>query len=332
MIDRPGFTRVDHLSVILPPLIRTAAISTRSAILGVGARRLGVDHDELVVGLDLGDEVEDRLGAGLDVRICLALPTSFWSSSCRSMIGWSERWPNRIASAMTSSVRSLTPASTIMIASRVPETIRSSSESTSWVVVGFDDELAVDAADPNGRDRAEERDLADREGRRRGDRAEDVGVVLLVRREDRDDALDVILVALGEQRPDRPVGEAGGQDGRFGRSRLALDEAAGDLAGCVHPLLEIDGEREEVETRTGLGAIGGPQDEGVAVTDRDGAACEASDTTRSRWSACDHRTASLACETRMKNLLSREEERADGSGTGSAWRLTRRDPDSPGPR
>ncbi len=53
------------------------------------------------------------------------------------MIGWSARWPNRIASAITSSVRSLTPASTIMIASRVPETMRSSDESASCVVVGL---------------------------------------------------------------------------------------------------------------------------------------------------------------------------------------------------
>ncbi len=42
-----------------------------------------------------------------------------------------------IASAMTSSGRIFTPASTIMIASRVPETTRSSSESASWLVVGL---------------------------------------------------------------------------------------------------------------------------------------------------------------------------------------------------
>ena len=38
---------------------------------------------------------------------------------------------------MTASGRSLAPASTIMIASRVPETIRSSSESASWLKVGL---------------------------------------------------------------------------------------------------------------------------------------------------------------------------------------------------
>ena len=114
-----------------------------------------------------------------------------------------------------------------------------------------DDELAVDAADADGADRARERDLADRQRGRGGDRAEDVGLVLLVGREDRDDELDVVLVALGEERPDRAVGQAGGQGGRLGRARLALDEAAGDLARGVHPLLELDREREEVEARAG---------------------------------------------------------------------------------
>jgi hypothetical protein len=63
--------------------------------------------------------------------------TAFASSSWRSMSGWSERWPNRIASAMTASGRSFAPASTIMIASRVPATTRSSSDSSTWLKVGL---------------------------------------------------------------------------------------------------------------------------------------------------------------------------------------------------
>ena len=138
-----------------------------------------------------------------------------------------------------------------------------------------DDELAVDPADAHGADRAVERDLADRQRGRRGDRAEDVGVVLLVRREDRDHELDVVLVALGEERPDRAVRQAGGQDRGLRRARLALDEAARDLARGVHPLLEVDREREEVEAGAGLGAVGGAEHHGVAVADGDGAAGEA---------------------------------------------------------
>ena len=65
------------------------------------------------------------------------LPTASRSCSWMSMSGWSARWPNRMASAMTSSGRSLAPASTIMIASRVPETIRSSSDSSTWLKVGL---------------------------------------------------------------------------------------------------------------------------------------------------------------------------------------------------
>ena len=101
------------------------------------------------------------------------------------------------------------------------------------------------------------------------------GLVLLVGREDRDDELDVVLVALGEERPDRPVGQAGGQGGRLGRPGLALDEAAGDLARGVHPLLELDREREEVEAGPGIGPVGGAEHQGVAVADGDGTAGEA---------------------------------------------------------
>ena len=53
------------------------------------------------------------------------------------MSGWRARWAKRMASAMTSSGRIFAPASTIMIASRVPETMRSSSLSSSSGIVGL---------------------------------------------------------------------------------------------------------------------------------------------------------------------------------------------------
>src|SRR4029078_4211519 len=40
----------------------------------------------------------------------------------------------------------------------------------------------------------------------------------------------------------------------------------------VHPLFEVDGEREEVQPGSGLGAGGRPEDDGVAVAHGDGAA------------------------------------------------------------
>jgi len=143
------------------------------------------------------------------------------------------------------------------------------------VAVGrVDDELAVDPADADRADRAEERDLADRQRRGRGDGPDDVRVVLLIRREDRDDQLDVVLVAVGEQRADRAVGQTRRQDRRLGRPRLALDEPARDLARGVHPLLEVDCVREEVEPGTGIRPVRGPEHHGVTETDGDGAARE----------------------------------------------------------
>ena len=145
---------------------------------------------------------------------------------------------------------------------------------------GVDHELAADPADANGADRAEERDLADGERGGRGDRAEHVRVVLLVGGQDGQHDLDVVLVALREQRPDGPVRQAGGEDRGLGWARFALDEAARDLARGVHPLLEVDREREEVQARAGLGPVGGAEHHRVAVRDGDGAACEARELAR----------------------------------------------------
>jgi hypothetical protein len=46
-----------------------------------------------------------------------------------------------------------------------------------------------------------------------------------------DDDLRLVLVAIGEQRADRPVDQARGQRLELGRAAFALEEAAGDLAG-----------------------------------------------------------------------------------------------------
>ena len=142
---------------------------------------------------------------------------------------------------------------------------------------GVDHELAVDAADPHGADRAHERDRADRERAGRGKRAEDVGLVLLVRREDRDHDLDVVLVALGEERPDRSVGQAASQDGLLGRPRFALDEAARDLARGVHALFELNCEGKEVQAGARVGPVGRSQQHGVAELDGDRAAGQQGD-------------------------------------------------------
>ncbi len=130
-IGRPGLTKVDQRSVILPPLTRTAATSTRSAILGsvpvVSTSTTTNSPPAFASSANLS--TESVAGSMYGTRF--GLPTSSRSFSCSSTSGSSERCPNRMASAMTSSGRILTPASTIMIASRVPETTRSSCDSAS---------------------------------------------------------------------------------------------------------------------------------------------------------------------------------------------------------
>ena len=95
-----------------------------------------------------------------------------------------------------------------------------------------------------------------------------------VRREDGRDALHLVAVALRPERPDRAVDHARGQDRALGRAPFALEETAGDLPGGVHPLLDVDREREEIGALARLGApLGGREDHGVAGADDDCAVC-----------------------------------------------------------
>jgi hypothetical protein len=93
-----------------------------------------------------------------------------------------------------------------------------------------------------------------------------------VGREGRADHLHLVLEALGPQRPDRPVDHPRGQDRSFARATLALEEAAGDLAGGVHALLDVDRQREEVRALARLGAaLRSRQHHRLAGADDDGA-------------------------------------------------------------
>src|SRR3546814_9552753 len=65
----------------------------------------------------------------------------------------------------------------------------------------------------------------------------------------RADHLRLVLVALREQRADRPVDEAGDQGLLLRRPALALEEAARDLPRGEGLLLVVHGEREEIGTR-----------------------------------------------------------------------------------
>ena len=152
----------------------------------------------------------------------------------------------RAPRAAPSSGISSAPASTIVSASFVPTTIRSTSLSSSSRQRRVDDELAVDAADPDRADRAEKRQRRDHQRGGRAVDAEDVVRDDQVGGEHGADHLHLVAEALRPERPDRAVDHARGQDRALGRSPLALEETAGDLPGGVHPLLDVDGEREEV--------------------------------------------------------------------------------------
>ena len=115
--------------------------------------------------------------------------------------------------------------------------------------------LAVLEADARGADRAHEGHAGEGERGARRDHREDVGLVLAVVGEDLRDAQDLVVEAFGEERADRAVDEAAGQRLLLGRAALALEEAAGDSAGCGEFFLVVDGEREEILSR--LDPLGG---------------------------------------------------------------------------
>ncbi len=126
--------------------------------------------------------------------------------------------------------------------------------------------LAVDVADAGGADRAEEGDAGQGKGCRAADHGDDVGVVLEVMAEHGGHHLHLVAEAGGEQRADRPVDQAGDQGLLLGGPALALEEAAGDLAGGEGLLLVVHGQREEILPRLGgAHADGGAQHDGVAV-------------------------------------------------------------------
>ena len=92
------------------------------------------------------------------------------------------------------------------------------------------------------------------------------GIVFTIVLHDGDDNLGVVLVAVGEERADRAVDEAGNQGLLLARTAFTLEVAAGDLAGGVGLFLVVDGQRKEVETRLRLlGRNDGGEHDGLAI-------------------------------------------------------------------
>ncbi len=124
--------------------------------------------------------------------------------------------------------------------------------------------LAILVADAGGADRAAERNARQRHGRRGADQRGDIRIDGRIQRQHGRDHLHIVVEAIREQRPQRAVDEARGQGFLLGRTALALEEAAGDLARGVGLLDVVDGEGEEIAARHRL-RLGnaGHQDDGV---------------------------------------------------------------------
>ena len=86
------------------------------------------------------------------------------------------------------------------------------------LVGGVDDPRAVDLGHAHGADGAAERSLREAQGRRSAGHGEHVVRVLLVHREHGGHDVRLAVEALGPQRPDGPVDQAGGEDGLVARA------------------------------------------------------------------------------------------------------------------
>ncbi len=128
--------------------------------------------------------------------------------------------------------------------------------------------LALHAAHADACDRLRKRDFRRVQRVAGGDQPEDVGVVLLVGADHVDEDLHFVLEPLGEQRPDRAVDDAAGEDFLVAGAPFALDEAAGDLARRVCALLVLDRKREERQRALLVAHRDGGQDHGVAELDQ----------------------------------------------------------------
>ena len=133
-------------------------------------------------------------------------------------------------------------------------------------VVGVDDILAVHIADVHRADGAGPRNLAG--GQRGGgaDHGGNIGDVVGVYRHDRGHHGHIVAHALGKQRAQGPVDEAGSENGLFSRAAFAAVPAAGNVAHGVELLFKIHAQGEEVDTRArSLGHGAGGEHAGVAI-------------------------------------------------------------------
>ena len=111
--------------------------------------------------------------------------------------------------------------------------------------------LVLNERHPHGTDRTGERQARNLGGGRRGVDRQHVVQIVGIEAQDRDHDLDLVAQAGDKRRAQRPVNQAAGEDRVRGRPSLAAEERAGDAARGIHPLLDVDGQREEVEVLFG---------------------------------------------------------------------------------
>ena len=138
---------------------------------------------------------------------------------------------------------------------------------------GVGHEAAVDVANAHRAHGAVPRYVADGQRDRGRVDGQHVQQVLAVGGQRSDDDLHLVAHALGEERAQRPVGQARGQDGALGGPALAAEEGAGDAAGRVELFFELDAQGEEVDALAhGAGTGGGGQQDRLAGAQGDRAA------------------------------------------------------------
>ncbi len=137
---------------------------------------------------------------------------------------------------------------------------------------GERDELALDPAEPDGPDRAEERDVGGQDERSRGaEDRQDVRVIHAVGGDRPGLDLDFVAIVGREQGANRPVDQARGEDFLGRGAAFSLDESAGELAGGIDLFPVVHRQREEVEPFAARRGDGGHQAHGIAQPDDDGA-------------------------------------------------------------
>ena len=134
-----------------------------------------------------------------------------------------------------------------------------------------DDVLVVDVSNPDGAHAGAEGDARQTQRCAGGDHRQDVRIVLAVGRQHDRAHLDFLLVRLGKEGADGPVGQPHRQDFFLGGASFTLEEAAGDLSRCRHLLAVVHGQGEEIDSLPRVPVTGRRQHDGVAAAHHHGA-------------------------------------------------------------